>query len=213
VHALIQSVGSLLTIASVSRHQLQRSALVLSRLFECRLSGATSRTEEANESNVANVDKTRSRSRESTMGTGCDPRDVDETEASDFARFVGKVSAAAATEAWRTMRTPPAQIKERDELPPLHVQAEQALQRATAEGRRTPPPRNHVPEEEKTTCLHAGKAHESSARPQSSPSTEEAPSSGESERLERLTRMAEEDLDILEARRMQRISPRSKGQK
>jgi hypothetical protein len=74
------------------------------------------------------------------MGTGCDPRDVDETEASDFARFVGKVSAAAATEAWRTMRTPPAQIKERDELPPLHVQAERKRQEAIAEGRCTPRP-------------------------------------------------------------------------
>jgi hypothetical protein len=129
--------------------------------------------------------------------------------------WVGRALGEALGEFVKRVNTPPpaATGRERDELPPLHVQTDQALQKATAEGRRTPPPRNHVPEEEKTTCLHAGKAHESSARPQSSPSTEEAPSSGESERLERLTRMAEEDLDILEARRMQRISPRSKGQK
>ena len=69
------------------------------------------------------------------------------------------------------------------------------------------------PSEKETTCLRNEKAPGSSDQPELRPRTGEAPSNGESERLARLTKMAEEDLDILETRRMQRISPESKGRK
>jgi hypothetical protein len=77
------------------------------------------------------------------MGRESDPREVARSDFADFARFVGKVSAAAAEEAWLAMRTPPLETSQpRCEAEPLSLksQADRAMQEAIAEGRATPRP-------------------------------------------------------------------------
>ena len=140
------------------------------------------------------------------MGQPRPPDAPDLDEAKAFGTSFGE-----AWEAWRKHRTPtPIQVREPQGLTEsLKAQADRADREAIAEGRKTPRPRSPLPDEEKTTCLvHHGREPESLARVSSKPGTEEELSAGE---LSRLAKMAADDRAILEERRLQKLTPISKG--
>jgi hypothetical protein len=114
-----------------------------------------------------------------------------------------------AAEYRKLTHTPPLQMQlPIDEAHQLALEAARAKQEAIAQGRATPRPAPPPPRsEEKTTCLHAARAPESSAPSSSKESTEEELTAGE---LSSLAQMAADDREILERKRLQKATPLTK---
>ncbi len=124
----------------------------------------------------------------------------------DMARFIGEAVGKAVAVAYRALLTPeplPPQRVPRNEDPRLAGEAERCRREALE--KRTPTP---ITSEESTVCLRTEREPESSDPPPSSQSTEEELSAGE---LQRLTKMADDDLEILEQRRLHKLSRKFKG--
>lgn len=130
------------------------------------------------------------------------PVAVDEADA--FGRSFGK-----AWTAWRQSLTPaplpPQRAARGNDNPELKGEAAQATQRAIEEGRATPrPAATPAAPQEKTTCLRTAREPESSDPPSSKESTEEEElTPGE---LSSLARMAADDRETLERKRLQRLT-------